>query len=319
MGQKLNALYPTGLPSQSYGSVGEILPETAWRGRPESIAKPQQASGLIISRWTGTASHGPLEVSADWEDNHHTISICSRRTDARLLINKHVVWNGATNPNPLLLTGPRSSRWEAIFFGPYDTIRIYIPPSTLADCHSYTFGYSPSTPINLLEVDDPDDTTLRSLGNAIRLVCGRAEYYGPGFLEALGIALASRLLQVYCRPTDRIRQQKEQALSLWRLKLVIDFVESNLASPIGLTDLSQLVGLSKMHFAAQFKAAQGVTPYAYVLQRRIARAQQMLTETDRSVVEIASAVGFGSQPHFTTTFRRIVGDTPMRWREAHTV
>jgi hypothetical protein len=64
------------------------------------------------------------------------------------------------------------------------------------------------------------------------------------------------------------------------------------------------VGLTRMHFAAQFKAATDLRPHEYLLRPRIERAQEMLVGTDMSLVDVALAVGFQTQSHFTTIFRR---------------
>jgi AraC-like DNA-binding protein len=70
-----------------------------------------------------------------------------------------------------------------------------------------------------------------------------------------------------------------------------------------------------MHFAAQFRAATGVRPHDYVLERRIDRARTLLREEDMPLVEVALSVGFQTQAHFTTVFRRLVGEAPGRWRQ----
>ena len=46
---------------------------------------------------------------------------------------------------------------------------------------------------------------------------------------------------------------------------------------------------------------------------------ELLLETRDPLVEIALAVGFQTQAHFTTVFRRFVGDTPYQWRCANRV
>jgi AraC-like DNA-binding protein len=71
-----------------------------------------------------------------------------------------------------------------------------------------------------------------------------------------------------------------------------------------------------MHFAAQFRAATGLRPHEYLLRRRIERAQELLLGSGMPVVEVALSVGFQTQSHFTSAFKRIVGQPPSAWREA---
>jgi AraC-like DNA-binding protein len=92
-------------------------------------------------------------------------------------------------------------------------------------------------------------------------------------------------------------------------------MEANLAEPISLADIASAAGLSRMHFAAQFRAATGLRPHEYLLQRRIERAQELLLNSRLPLVEIAFDVGFKTQAHFTTVFARFVNETPNSWRQ----
>jgi AraC family transcriptional regulator len=74
-----------------------------------------------------------------------------------------------------------------------------------------------------------------------------------------------------------------------------------------------------MHFAAQFRAATGLRPHEYLLRRRIERAQEMLVGTSMSLVDVALSVGFQTQAHFTSVFKRYAGQPPRAWRESRGV
>lgn len=108
-----------------------------------------------------------------------------------------------------------------------------------------------------------------------------------------------------------------RSLQKWRLKRVLQYVEDNLAAKVTLHHLATVAGLSRMHFAAQFRAAVGLRPHEYLLKRRIERAQELLRQADVSLVDVAFTVGFQTQAHFTTVFKRFAGDTPYQWRSAH--
>ncbi len=106
----------------------------------------------------------------------------------------------------------------------------------------------------------------------------------------------------------------ENGLIAWRLRRVQEYVDLHLAHPITLTDLANIAGLSRMHFAAQFRRATGVRPHEFVLRRRVARSQEILLSSDLSLAQIALSHGFETQSHYTAVFKRIVGETPARWR-----
>jgi len=100
----------------------------------------------------------------------------------------------------------------------------------------------------------------------------------------------------------------------WRLRRVLSFVDSHIADPLRLEDLAGAAGLSRMHFAAQFRAATGYRPHSYVLHRRIEEAKTLIGQSEMTMVQVALDVGFQSQAHFCTVFKRLTGVTPTRWR-----
>ncbi|MFC0239153.1 helix-turn-helix domain-containing protein [Rhodopseudomonas telluris] len=104
-------------------------------------------------------------------------------------------------------------------------------------------------------------------------------------------------------------------LPKWRLKLVCDHVTAHLGEKVTLADMAAAARLSRMHFAALFLRATGMRPHQYLLQRRIAAAQELLQDTNQPIIQIAIQVGFQTQAHFTTVFKKITGVTPAKWRE----
>jgi AraC-like DNA-binding protein len=70
-----------------------------------------------------------------------------------------------------------------------------------------------------------------------------------------------------------------------------------------------------MHFASQFRRATGLRPHEYLLRRRIEHAKRLLLESKHNVLDVALRCGFRTQAHFTTVFKRFVGETPYCWRK----
>src|SRR5271163_2216525 len=132
------------------------------------------------------------------------------------------------------------------------------------------------------------------------------------------MAIVARLLAWANRGAGS-EQPKTGKLSRWRLKRAIDYVEAHLDNPVSLADIASSAGLTRMHFAAQFRAATGLRPHEYLLRRRIERAQEMLAATCMPVVDIALSVGFQTQSHFTSVFKRYAGQPPRAWRESRGV
>jgi AraC family transcriptional regulator len=110
------------------------------------------------------------------------------------------------------------------------------------------------------------------------------------------------------------RSHLRGGLSPAALRRVQVFVEANLARPIQLHDLAARAALSRYHFARAFKTSAGMTPRAFVEDRRIERAKQLLGETTPPLVAVAAESGFGTQSRLTTIFRRRTGFTPAAYR-----
>lgn len=105
-----------------------------------------------------------------------------------------------------------------------------------------------------------------------------------------------------------------KGLPKWRLGRVERYIREHLHRNITLPELALAAGLSRMHFAKQFKAAMGLRPHDYVLRKRIELAKSLMLNPEVTLVDVAMSSGFQSQSHFTTVFKRLVGETPHRWR-----
>lgn len=170
------------------------------------------------------------------------------------------------------------------------------------------------------------DPVVERLSSAL----ARAERGGDALdgvcADALRLAIVARLLTSRTATPEEARPvakpvaeppRPKTGLIRWRLKRVEAYVDAHLGEAVTLADMAQAAGLSRMHFAAQFRIATGLRPHEYLLQRRIDKAREMLLETEEPVIQVALSVGFQTQAHFTTVFRRFVGDTPYRWRCAN--
>jgi len=87
--------------------------------------------------------------------------------------------------------------------------------------------------------------------------------------------------------------------------------------PIGLGTLQSLCHLSGTQLRRVFHAVMGCAPLAYIQQVRIGHACEQLLSTQKSLTEIASAVGFDSVSSFHRQFVRYHGEAPSRWRKLH--
>jgi transcriptional regulator GlxA family with amidase domain len=108
-------------------------------------------------------------------------------------------------------------------------------------------------------------------------------------------------------------------LASWQERKVRTYIDSNLDSTILVEDLAELVSLSAAHFCRAFKKSFCATPHAYIVQRRVMRAQELMRSTRSPLSQIALDCGFADQTHLSKLFRRLTGRTPNAWRRAYSV
>jgi AraC-like DNA-binding protein len=159
----------------------------------------------------------------------------------------------------------------------------------------------------------PGDALTRELGRAVAI-----ELAGPEdapnrrlFFEAIGHTLAGHVVRKY--GAVPVRAPVRDGLTDRQLACVRELVDASFDRDLGVAAMAASVGLAPRRFADRFRRATGVTPYRYVLGHRIAAAKRLLPRAP--IAEVALRVGFSSQSHFTSTFLRIVGVTPARWRD----
>jgi AraC-like DNA-binding protein len=98
------------------------------------------------------------------------------------------------------------------------------------------------------------------------------------------------------------------------LQRIREYIEAHLTDNIKLETLAVMARLSKWHFARAFKQSMGSPPHFYLIQRRLQRAQELLTESDLSLAQISLRSGFSDQSHFSRRFRMFFGVTPRSFR-----
>lgn len=94
------------------------------------------------------------------------------------------------------------------------------------------------------------------------------------------------------------------------LRSLLAYIDANLEADLSLETLARLAGVVPHRFARSFRRRVGEAPHHYVVSRRIEAARTLLVSTGHPIVDIALAVGFSSQSHMTSTFRRELGVTP---------
>jgi AraC family transcriptional regulator len=196
---------------------------------------------------------------------------------------------------------------EIHWFGKSERIAAAVHPSLLGKA----LGDPGGRAIDLPEHWDIKDQHVLAVLLALRADrdagCPAGKLYGESLGNALAIYLAKRYGALHLR-------ELRGGLSGRNVKRVLEYIESNLASDLGLEQLASVAGLSPHHFADQFKRTVGVPPHRFVLRRRIERAKETLTDPRLSIIEAGLSAGFENPSHFARMFRKLVGVSPSTFR-----
>ena len=102
-------------------------------------------------------------------------------------------------------------------------------------------------------------------------------------------------------------------LTTWQERLAKDWIEAVLPAGTTLSELANACGIGVSHFAHAFRRTAGVSPYQWLVQRRVERAKGLL-KFSLPLSDIALACGFSDQSHMTRTFKRATGLAPRTWQ-----
>ena len=163
-------------------------------------------------------------------------------------------------------------------------------------------------PFMRLEASDPSSydnhrTLMRNMSVNLQ-----RELYNK--MESRGILyiLLSRFLR-YAQPKSKITDK--------RIGQSLVFIREHITERISMDMLAEQACMSKDHFIRRFKSETGVTPNAYITQRKIERAELLLITTDLPVKEIADSLDFSDHAYFNRVFKNSIGCSPRQYRMQH--
>jgi AraC-like DNA-binding protein len=124
--------------------------------------------------------------------------------------------------------------------------------------------------------------------------------------QAKALEIAATLLY---RPSEdeELFCQRHQRANRERVQKVLDLLSENLLEPLPLEELGRRVGCSHFYLSRIFTQEMGKTISAHLRDLRMERAAQLLREGKMNVTEVAFAVGYSSQSHFSTAFHQAFG------------
>ena len=161
-----------------------------------------------------------------------------------------------------------------------------------------------------------DDPVVRHLLSALLPAMSATRETNSLFLDQIALALTTH---VACTYGGMIPKSKMPTggLAAWQIRRAKELIRENLTGDVPLAVLAAECGLSVRHFARAFRQSTGLPPHRWLLERRVDRARDLLTNCTLSLSDVAFSCGFADQSHFTRVFTTMVGASPGAWRRAN--
>ncbi|GIP18691.1 hypothetical protein J40TS1_43330 [Paenibacillus montaniterrae] len=135
---------------------------------------------------------------------------------------------------------------------------------------------------------------------------------GLSRIEAITLLRQQMVLEF----ADRVAKSKYPANASLVTLQCMQYVKKHINSPILLRDISEAVGFSASYISKKFAKEMGVNLNDYINAQKIQEAKNLLAFTNKSLSEISSYLCFSSQSYFQNLFKKIVGMTPMQYRNS---
>lgn len=129
-------------------------------------------------------------------------------------------------------------------------------------------------------------------------------------LRSFGLFI--NLLVLICRAGGSISVPKKSSAPL---TAVVQYMNLHFREKMDVDQLARDVNMSRRGFFRKFRELTGMSPLQYILNKRLAAAEDMLRHSDRSLDEIAYQCGFYDSNHFNKLFKTAYGIAPGKFRK----
>jgi AraC-like DNA-binding protein len=197
--------------------------------------------------------------------------------------------------------------------GPFDYLHYYLSKELLA---RIALDNGVSSAFHLQEEFFIEDLVVAQMTKSILAPVRHGEPLDRLALDHIAMVLGAHTLQQHCG-TSKFASSPRQGLEAWQKLRTEEMLRASLEGNISVNELAIACSLSASHFARRFRHSLGTSVHQYLIQLRIEHAKDLLSQTKRTLVEIASLSGFCDQAAFTRTFSRIEHMTPSRWRRVN--
>lgn len=130
-----------------------------------------------------------------------------------------------------------------------------------------------------------------------------------------GMALEGMLMEILAEGARSLQAKASGPTPRW-LRSARAFLEMRFLEDIRLNDVAQIAGVHPVHLAREFRRHYRRSIGEFVRELRVAHASRLLAHSSTPIAEIAINCGFSDQSHFSSVFKKQMGVTPAKFREA---
>ena len=104
-----------------------------------------------------------------------------------------------------------------------------------------------------------------------------------------------------------------------RVKLALEYIDSNYENSISLNDIAMAVNISKSECCRAFKRVLNTTPFEYLIEYRVLKSTHYLCNSNESISNIALNVGFNGISYYGKIFKKHMNCTPSQYRRKYNI
>lgn len=137
---------------------------------------------------------------------------------------------------------------------------------------------------------------------------------GYNYIDGLIKAFSNYFIKNYSNYSAALTGREESRISFEKMNIIDKYIQDNIFNEISIDSLAKLIGISKYYFLKEFRKYKGITPYQYILHKKLETSKNLLGKSGKPIIEIAYDLGFSDQSHLNKLFKKYYGLSPKKFR-----
>jgi len=293
----LNVMFPT----KNVPPFTETIPEIFTQ---QLYSSEQRWEGINAHVYQFRPPREPLHVQKDCDGvclHLHGVVDLHQQTGAR--VKRGISYPGGICIEPKELSS--TYFWQGT---PAVVLYLYLAPSLIEQVVA-EMGRNDPTHVEMVKQFNIHDPLIEQIGLSLVGELESGGVAGRVYAESLATALVLHLLRL-SSTASLLPASSQRNLTQRQISIVRDAIYDRLDQDIPLKELAASIGMSVSHFCRLFKQSTGLAPHQYVIACRVERAKSLLLNEERTIAQVAHAVGFADQSHLNRHFKHLLGIPP---------